>query len=167
MYIKRLLCMVRASYRLATLLLPFGGSTPGNAKHFLPSGLLPASGGEISNHRKCALVLVGLALSDLACFTGVVVSSGFVTQRVLALHARATRHLRARRARATRHLRAMARAGRRGTTLSDEPRRHAGRRRGGNVVTWSMSFKPLSRSRPPIILTALPATDRRPKRRRR
>ena len=145
MYIKRLLCMVRASYRLATLLLPFGGSTPGNAKHFLPSGLLPASGGEISNHRKCALVLVGLALSDLACFTGVVVSSGFVTQRVLALHARATRHLRARRARATRHL----------------------RRRGGNVVTWSMSFKPLSRSRPPIILTALPATDRRPKRRRR
>ena len=96
MYIKRLLCMVRASYRLATLLLPFGGSTPGNAKHFLPSGLLPASGGEISNHRKCALVLVGLALSDLACFTGVVVSSGFVTQRVLALHARATRHLRAR-----------------------------------------------------------------------
>ena len=148
--------MVRASYRLATLLLPFGGSTPGNAKHFLPSGLLPASGGEISNHRKCALVLVGLALSDLACFTGVVVSSGFVTQRVLALHARATRHLRA-----------MARAGRRGTTLSDEPRRHAGRRRGGNVVTWSMSFKPLSRSRPPINLTALPATDRRPKRRRR
>jgi|MDSW01.2.fsa_nt_gb hypothetical protein len=145
MYIKRLLCMVRASYRLATLLLPFGGSTPGNAKHFLPSGLLPASGGEISNHRKCALVLVGLALSDLACFTGVVVSSGFVTQRVLALHARATRHLRARRARATRHL----------------------RRRGGNVVTWSMSFKPLSRSRPPINLTALPATDRRPKRRRR
>ena len=134
MYIKRLLCMVRASYRLATLLLPFGGSTPGNAKHFLPSGLLPASGGEISNHRKCALVLVGLALSDLACFTGVVVSSGFVTQRVLALHARATRHL---------------------------------RRRGGNVVTWSMSFKPLSRSRPPINLTALPATDRRPKRRRR
>ena len=145
MYIKRLLCMVRASYRLATLLLPFGGSTPGNAKHFLPSGLLPASGGEISNHRKCALVLVGLALSDLACFTGVVVSSGFVTQRVLALHARATRHLRARRARATRHL----------------------RRRGGNVVTWSMSFKPLSRLRPPINLTALPATDRRPKRRRR
>ena len=145
MYIKRLLCMVRASYRLATLLLPFGGSTPGNAKHFLPSGLLPASGGEISNHRKCALVLVGLALSDLACFTGVVVSSGFVTQRVLALHARATRHVRARRARATRHL----------------------RRRGGNVVTWSMSFKPLSRSRPPINLTALPATDRRPKRRRR
>eukprot|EP00982_Pelagococcus_subviridis_P014656 31347-Pelagococcus_subviridis.AAC.6 len=137
--------MVRASYRLATLLLPFGGSTPGNVKHFLPSGLLPASGGEISNHRKCALVLVGLALSDLACFTGVVVSSGFVTQRVLALHARATRHLRARRARATRHL----------------------RRRGGNVVTWSMSFKPLSRSRPPINLTALPATDRRPKRRRR
>ena len=137
--------MVRASYRLATLLLPFGGSTPGNAKHFLPSGLLPASGGEISNHRKCALVLVGLALSDLACFTGVVVSSGFVTQRVLALHARATRHVRARRARATRHL----------------------RRRGGNVVTWSMSFKPLSRSRPPINLTALPATDRRPKRRRR
>ena len=133
MYIKRLLCMVRASYRLATLLLPFGGSTPGNAKHFLPSGLLPASGGEISNHRKCALVLVGLALSDLACFTGVVVSSGFVTQRVLALHARATRHVRARRARATRHLRAMARAGRRGTTLSDEPRRHAGRRRRGTV----------------------------------
>jgi len=48
-------------YRLATLrvhvLLPFGGSTPGKAKHFLPSGLLPASGGEISNQITCVSAL--------------------------------------------------------------------------------------------------------------
>ena len=60
--------MVIASYvyRLATLgptctavhvLLPFGGSTPGKAKHFLPSGLLPASGGEISNQITCVSAL--------------------------------------------------------------------------------------------------------------
>ena len=57
---------------------------------------------------------------------------GFVTQRIVALPARATRHFRARRAQATRHLR----AGARGEALDDSirrTRRHAGRRRRGSV----------------------------------
>jgi hypothetical protein len=60
---------------------------------------------------------------------------GFVTQRIVALPARATRHLRTR-----------ARAGRRGMTLSDGT---PGNGAEATFVTWSMSFKPLFRSRPP------------------
>ena len=60
---------------------------------------------------------------------------GLVTQRIVALPARATRHLRTR-----------ARAGRRGMTLSDGT---PGNGAEATFVTWSMSFKPLFRSRPP------------------
>ena len=60
---------------------------------------------------------------------------GFVTQRIVPLPARATRHLRTR-----------ARAGRRGMTLSDGT---PGNGAEATFVTWSMSFKPLFRSRPP------------------
>ena len=91
--------------------------------------------------QKRTLISIGRAVSDLACFTGVVVSSvgsQLNASWLFTLGRRATcAHGAPERARA----RAGARAGWRGTTLSDEPRRHAGRRRGGTVRVLKYEFQ--------------------------